>query len=476
MYPSNPRLTAPTGAAGYRYENLAGDAHNGEDTFVVVTLSGGGTRAAAFGYGVLHEMARQPVGDGRTMLDETDVVSSVSGGSFAAAYLGLFGQRKFLADFPKDVLHRKLEYGIVGHLLLPWNWFRLMSPWLSRSDIASEYYDDAIFHGKTFADMGKTADGARHRPFVVLNATDIVEGAQFSFTQNHFERLCSNLDGVHVARGVTASSAFPVAFPPLTLNDYPKSACHYQQPGWVTSKLQDPIDAAETNPAAYTLARTWASYERQDKAYVHLSDGGLADNIGLRSPYNAFTTADDWGMLQRLNGGAIRNLIVIVVDAKPKSPSCLDRSSHAPGWATVLEAAATTPMENYSADTVELMQKLTDDWTKEQMRFEFRRKQCAKVCGPHRHGPGCDDACRQTLQVPSPLRPTVPSVYLAHVRFDALAASADKKRLETIPTSLQLSDEDVALLVRWGAELLRESQGYRDAVTALGGTLVPPER
>ena len=69
----------------------------------------------------------------------------------------------------------------------------------------------------------KPSDGGpRQRPFIVLNATDIVEGAQFSFTQNHFERLCSDLDGVHVARGVTASS---VAFPPLTLANYPKTAC-----------------------------------------------------------------------------------------------------------------------------------------------------------------------------------------------------------------------------------------------------------
>lgn len=462
-YSLNPRLDRLQGPHGYSYENLAADPRNSEETFVIVTLSGGGTRAAALGYGVISELARQTIGDGRTMLDETDVVSSVSGGSFAAAYLGLFGVQAFLAEFPDAVLHRKLEYGIAARLLLPWNWVRLLSPWFSRSDLASEYYDDAIFHGKTFADM------PRRRPFVVLNATDIVEGAQFSFTQRHFERLCSDLDAVHVARGVTASSAFPVAFPPITLSNYPKTGCGWVRPTWVDEQGKD----AESNPRAHALARTWESYEQPKRKYVHLSDGGLSDNIGLRAPYDAIDVADDWGMLRLVNG-TIRRLVVIVVDAKPRSDSCLDGSARPPGFYSVLNAAATTPMENYSADTVDLMRMLAQKWRQDVVGYERRRAWCAELCRRRHPRTSCDRDCADVLRTGPEYEPRLPAVHVAHVRFDAMDDGPAKTRLQQIDTRLQLRDDDVAVLVRWGRKLLRRSRAYQEAVTELGGT-VPPD-
>ena len=68
---------------------MLGDA---DETFVILTFSGGGTRAAAFSYGVLEEMknTRLP-GLNKTILDEADIISTVSGGSFTGAYYALFG-------------------------------------------------------------------------------------------------------------------------------------------------------------------------------------------------------------------------------------------------------------------------------------------------------------------------------------------------------------------------------------------------
>jgi NTE family protein len=61
---------------------------------LILAFSGGGTRAAAFAYGVLEELAATPVvlgGRPRRLLDEVDLISAVSGGSFTAAYYGLYG-------------------------------------------------------------------------------------------------------------------------------------------------------------------------------------------------------------------------------------------------------------------------------------------------------------------------------------------------------------------------------------------------
>ena len=69
-----------------------------DSLLIGLAFSGGGTRAAAFSYGVLEAMADSTIqwdGRERRLSDEIDVISSVSGGSFTAAYYGLFGDRIF---------------------------------------------------------------------------------------------------------------------------------------------------------------------------------------------------------------------------------------------------------------------------------------------------------------------------------------------------------------------------------------------
>jgi len=77
-----------------------------DDLLLISTFSGGGTRAAAFAYGVLQTLADTQIvvnGQKRSLLDEVDMISSVSGGSFTAAYYGLFKDRIF-EDFEAKFL------------------------------------------------------------------------------------------------------------------------------------------------------------------------------------------------------------------------------------------------------------------------------------------------------------------------------------------------------------------------------------
>jgi hypothetical protein len=65
-------------------------------TLVLLSFSGGGKRSAAFGYGVLKGLRDYPVtvdGSQKRLLDTVDIMSSVSGGSFPAAYYGLITTR-----------------------------------------------------------------------------------------------------------------------------------------------------------------------------------------------------------------------------------------------------------------------------------------------------------------------------------------------------------------------------------------------
>jgi len=134
------------------------------ELFLILSFSGGGTRAAALSYGVLEALDQVEIPAPKsasdlqkppfrhTLLDEVDLITGVSGGSFTAAYYGLHGRDAF-KDFREKVLLQNLENGLILGMINPINWFRLWSPRFGRSDMAQEYYDKMIFHGATIGDM-----------------------------------------------------------------------------------------------------------------------------------------------------------------------------------------------------------------------------------------------------------------------------------------------------------------------------------
>ena len=96
--PINPPIAHTDPTAGYRFETRDQYARNNEN-IVVLAFSGGGTRAAAFSYGVLEALRDTEVigrnGRRERLLDSVQVITGVSGGSFTALAYGLYGDRLF---------------------------------------------------------------------------------------------------------------------------------------------------------------------------------------------------------------------------------------------------------------------------------------------------------------------------------------------------------------------------------------------
>ena len=116
--PLEPGSPAAFDASGINSEHRSGRI------LLALTFSGGGTRAAAFSYGVLQELAETPVvieGRERRLLDEVDLISSVSGGSFTSAYYGLFGDQIF-RDFEPVFLRKNVQARLAFEVLRPRNW------------------------------------------------------------------------------------------------------------------------------------------------------------------------------------------------------------------------------------------------------------------------------------------------------------------------------------------------------------------
>jgi len=80
---------------GYRSSTLP-DNDSSNQLLVLLASSGGGKRSAAFSYGVLRGLRDFTIdvnGRERHLLDELDTYAAVSGGSFPAAYYGLYRDR-----------------------------------------------------------------------------------------------------------------------------------------------------------------------------------------------------------------------------------------------------------------------------------------------------------------------------------------------------------------------------------------------
>lgn len=431
-FPQTKPLAAWSPKTGYRYANLD-KAHNGDGLLVILTFSGGGTRAAALAYGVLEKLRTStvPMDDGaHNLLRDVDVISSVSGGSFTAAYYVLNGDAMFKPGgrFQKNFLYADVQKDLTLTLVNPYNWVRLASPTFGRIDLAAEVYKNLLFGDATYAVLDRRA----RKPFLMVNATDMTKGARFAFIQAQFDPLCADLDSVSIARAVAASSDFPVAFTPLTLNSYP-GRCGYREPGWVSGALKDVADS----PSRYYRARMLRTYEEPSRRYVHLLDGGVADNIGLRGPLTAIQSTDpDWSVLREINLEEVKKLVVIVVDARNESHTSYDESSHAPGLVPVVNAIATTPLENYSFDTLELL------------KDALRRRADAQRQNP------------DLWQV---------KMYRIYVGFDRITDKAERERFLSMPTTFHLSRDQVDALRAEGGKLLEQSSCFEELVRGAGG-------
>ena len=95
---------------GYR-QSVVINRNGAGDMILLLAFSGGGTRAAALSYGVLQELRDTSVmidGEMTRLIDEVDLITSVSGGSFTAAYYALHGERTF-EDYESRFLKRHVS-------------------------------------------------------------------------------------------------------------------------------------------------------------------------------------------------------------------------------------------------------------------------------------------------------------------------------------------------------------------------------
>ena len=261
---------------GYSLEVLARkQGRNAGELSLAVAFSGGGTRARA----VLRRAARTARHPGAHRRAATSgcstpsaLISSVSGGSFTSAYYGLYGDRMF-QDFEQRFLRRDIEGALLRGLFDPLRWFSGRG----RTEMAVDYYREVLFGDATFADLLRP-DG----PMVLINTSDLGHGVRFTFVQEYFNLLCSDLSSFSLARAVTASSAVPVLFDPVVVENY--AGCAKGLPQWLVDARKRTGNDADLR----MVVDDDASYsDKVGHRYAHFVDGGITDNLGLRAMLEA---------------------------------------------------------------------------------------------------------------------------------------------------------------------------------------------
>jgi NTE family protein len=415
---------------GYRFHNLAPpEEGNSDSLFFVVAFSGGGTRASTLAFGALRELARQTItweGKEKRFLDELDVIYALSGGTFTGAYYALFGDRIF-HDFEAKFLRKDWESELRKRVFRsPSNWFRLWSPYFGRSHIMAELLDEAIFEGKTYGDLVRQ----RTRPGLLIHASDMATLSRFEFIQNQFDLICSDLNQLPIARASAASAALPLILSPITLKSY-AGQCGYE----VSQGLQEA--SKSTRPVQRQRAKELLSYLDIDKRpSIHLLDGGLSDNMALRSILETVAVQGNIESVFKAAGvkKGIKKLVFLSVNAETSPDVNEYRSDEIPVFSRAFSSLVDIPINRYSTDTVLLMRFAVEMWRNE-----------VRVRAASGDSIFAEDA----------------DVYFIDASLGALQDVTEQEYLMRIPTTLYLTDQQIERLQIAASRLIRDSPEFQ---------------
>lgn len=432
---TNPPVVAlPDQEYRYSFANHINDNGIGNILFILA-FSGGGTRAAALSYAVLEELRDtiyEKDGQQLRLLDEVDRISSVSGGSFTAAYYGLFGDEIF-ADYKDVFLYKDVEGELKSRILGLFDMMGRTFSSESRTEDAIEYYDRDIFRGRTFADLKNSGN-----PYVLINATDLNAHTQFVFSQRQFDFFCSDLSDIKVARAVAASSAVPVLFHPVLVKRH--SDCNLTKPDWLVEAEQEALRTKNIRLEELTQSMSFYLDDKKPP-YATLVDGGVSDNLGLRAIYRNLMLSGGAVELyySQNNPPPIDHIAILVVNASTTAVTDIGKSQEIPSAFDVITAVTDIQLHLYNTETNSVMK----------------------------------DELVNLVQVLSESDTNI-NPYFIEVNIEDVKDPEELLYLNQIPTSFYLEKEQADKVIDAGRTLLRNNEQYIKLLTNIGAH--PDER
>lgn len=402
-------------------------ASEGGSTAVIVALSGGGARSAAFGYGVLSALAEQraPGRASRSLADEVTAIAGVSGGGILAAHFALHGPQG-LPAFRRDFLDQDPE-GALRTSFTPENLLRGYRGGVNDLSDLAGWLDARLYHGATLGDLDQPG-----RPRLLLHATELYNRAAFPFDRDSFRAICSDYDAFPLAHAVAASSAVPVLFSPIVLENF--------NPTCPTAGDNTP--SRERSAFARHVDVSQARYASEPELhYLKLLDGGLVDNLAVRNLIRAMNRPAP-ALVSAQAAQRLRRVVVIVADASMRVGGEISRATDGPNAPETITASVDAMIDNASRAGLDAVERETASW-----RDRLIRWRCGLAASEPR--------CRQ-LQVT-----------LVRLSLSDVQASEERSRILQLHNKLTLKAEEVDFLAGLGRRLLSANPDYRRAIRSL---------
>ncbi len=395
------------------------------DTGVALAFSGGGTRAAAFSFGVLRGLDRISPPGGKSYFDHIVFISGVSGGSVTAAYFGLKG-RAMLGDFRERFLIRNPEEALTTDVNLG-TLIKGLDGGVNDASKLPVWLDQNLFDGATMADLFRPG-----KPIVWINASDLYNGTPFMFDPDTFTALCSDFRKYPVSQAVAASAAVPIAFAPIVVESFP-TACHTPLPPWVDRAATDRDAGAQVRAFARALQRY---RDPTQMRFVKLSDGGITDNFGLSGIVIARAAAEKpYLPMTPEKAVQLRRVIFVVVNAGQVTEANWAKTLEGPSGAALIGAVTDTAIGSAVRSGFDSFRLTIREWEDAVRKWRCRLPQAQA----QRLGARGDWRCSNI------------KFEIAEMAFDQFEPER-RAKLEKIPTRFTLPTEDVDLLIESGAD------------------------
>jgi predicted acylesterase/phospholipase RssA len=407
-----------------------------EGLVIGLSFSGGGTRAAAFAYGVLDGLRSRVSSGGRPLLDNVKFLSGVSGGSVTAAYFGLFHERIF-ADFEQKFLYANAEADL-RTTFGPGVITAALSGGVNDQTRLPRWFERELFGHATVKDLIEST------PRVIVNATDVYNRVPFAFTAQTFNAICSDPASVLVADAIAASAAVPIAFVPIVMQVY-KDRCKSPLPAWVRAAIDDPKAGAKIR----ATATAWERYRNDPEVnFLKLADGGIADNFGLSSLSLLLESVN--GIQNLVDLTHVRHLVVLVVDAGQQQTGAWTRTPGGSSGIDLAVAAIDTGIDSSARTNFDLFDRLIRQWKQEAIasscRSDIANFDRAGTSAPGRR---CADV----------------DVTVRRLSFDDLGPMRARE-LSKVSTRFVLPPDEVAAIIQAGRDVARIAHWERQKIIA----------
>ena len=298
-----------------------------------------------------------------------------------------------------------MQSDLIGVVLNPTTWPKILGGSFTRSDLAAEYYDRILFEGATFGDLR-----SRGGPFANVAATEVTTGARITFNQNTFDLLCSDLSSVRLARAAAASSAVPGVFAPVGFDNY-AGTCGFDLRENMVRAFGPDVAGAAPGRATLRDRELAALQDNVAHRYLHLIDGGLSDNVGLRTVLEGLEVAMASEQFRAVTGfDKLKRFAVVAVNSLADTENDWGTHEAPPNVVSMLIRATGVPIDRYSYEQVELLR-------------DFVRAM-RRIRGPDG-------------------QPLAIEFYAIDINFDAIADPDEKRYFRNLPTSFALTDEQV---------------------------------